>query len=536
MGLIHRMKLFFALALLCVAVYASSHSEAPGTAKSPSSDVSDFYMFQCYEPGREDRTCFIMNAYPVQNPFGGPNYFTLSDDHFFEIYIDNNGDAREDITFQFFTGNRLAGPMVEVPFQSDEDDCAIYTRSAAPRPLTEMKHGGLTLNIDGMDIPVPLKFIGPISAVDDANLNWIEYYRLNVIRGDRTFGDRTPVTISGDSTNTTAENLEFRKPFDYAGTKTLGTADAYETYARQFEYEVTIPGCDAGAARVFVGQRAEGFNINLGGIFDLINLNPLTEVQNIEDNDLAGINVSSFVLEIPTECIVGEEVEEGVIGAWTGVRKLHHSGDGNHVPGKQVSRLGSPLVNEVVIGLRDKAAFNAQEPAMDGVSFLKYVTNPTLPAIISLLFGEAVLMTPGANIAPTNFPRNDLVAAFLTGIEGINQPVNVAAAEMLRLNTSTPVVAAGAQMNLGVIGGDAAGFPNGRRPGDDVVDIALRVVMGRLCHIDGLGFCTPEQAPVGTAELTDGVPVDASYFDNAFPYLRVPTPGAGDPTPVVVEV
>jgi len=387
-----------------------------------------------------------------------------------------------------------------------------------------------------MDIPVPLKFIGPISAVDDANLNWIEYYRLNVIRGDRTFGDRTPVTISGDSTNTTAENLEFRKPFDYAGTKTFGTADAYETYARQFEYEVTIPGCDAGAARVFVGQRAEGFNINLGGIFDLINLNPLTEVQNIEDNDLAGINVSSFVLEIPTECIVGEEVEEGVIGAWTGVRKLHHSGDGNHVPGKQVSRLGSPLVNEVVIGLRDKAAFNAQEPAMDGVSFLKYVTNPTLPAIISLLFGEAVLMTPGANIAPTNFPRNDLVAAFLTGIEGINQPVNVAAAEMLRLNTSTPVVAAGAQMNLGVIGGDAAGFPNGRRPGDDVVDIALRVVMGRLCHIDGLGFCTPEQAPVGTAELTDGVPVDASYFDNAFPYLRVPTPGAGDPTPVVVEV
>merc|ERR1712137_222105 len=202
MGLIHRMKLFFALALLCVAVYASSHSEAPGTAKSPSSDVSDFYMFQCYEPGREDRTCFIMNAYPVQNPFGGPNYFTLSD-------------------VQFFAGNRLAGPMVEVPFQSDEDDCAIYTRSAAPRPLTEMKHGGLTLNIDGMDIPVPLKFIGPISAVDDANLNWIEYYRLNVIRGDRTFGDRTPVTISGDSTNTTAENLEFRKPFDYAGTKTF---------------------------------------------------------------------------------------------------------------------------------------------------------------------------------------------------------------------------------------------------------------------------------------------------------------------------
>jgi len=519
------MKLFFALALLCAAVYASSHSEAPGTAKSPSSDISDFYMFRCYEPGREDFTCFIMNAYPVQNPFGGPNYFTLSDDHFFEIYIDNNGDAREDITFQFFTGNRMAGPLVEVPFQSDEDDCAIYTRSAAPRPLTELKHGGLTIPVGGMDIPVPLKFIGPITTVDDPDLNWIEYYRMNVIRGDRTFGTRTSVTIDGDSENLDATNLEFRKPFDYAGTKTFGNAAAYNTYAEQFYYDITIPGCAAAeTGRVFVGQRREGFAIDLGGIFDLINLNPLATVQEPERNDLEDINVTSFVLEVPTECILGDESELGVIGAWTAVRKLHHNGDGEHVPGKQVSRLGSPLVNEVVIGLRDKALFNAQEPPMDGATFLKYVTNPTLPAIISLLFGG------GGNIAPTNFPRNDLVAAFLTGLEGINQPVNVAAAEMLRLNTSIAVTAAASQNTFGVIAGDAAGFPNGRRPGDDVVDIALRVMMGRLCTL-GLGLCelTDVTEAIATADLTDGVPVTAADFLNAFPYLQVPQPGAGDP-------
>ena len=518
---------YILLFVVIAAVYASSHSEAPGTASRPSADLSDFYMFQCYEPGQEDKTCFIMNAYPGQAPFAGPNYFTLSDDHFFEIYIDNNGDAQEDLTFQFFTGNRLGGSeMVEVPFESDEEDCAIYTRSAAPQPLTELKHRGLTINVGGVDVPIPLKFIGPIDEVYDSNLNWLEYYRLNVIRGDRTFGERQHVTRNGNSADMSDDNLQFPKPFDYAGTKTFPD---YESYSRQHIHSISIPGCNAGDARMFVGQRAEAFAINLGKTFDLINYIPIPgfpgAVQQSEENDdLSEINVTSFALEVPTECILGASSERGVIGAWTAVRRLSHNGD-DHVPGKQISRLGSPLVNEVVIGLRDKANFNRQEPSGDG-EFLTYVTNPTFPAIVNVLFGEAVTGSPTGNIAPTNIPRNDLVAAFLTGIQGVNQPVNVVASEMLRLNTSIPLTPRDSQNEFGVIGGDNAGFPNGRRPGDDVLDIALRVVMGRLCHID-LGFCTPEQAPVGDVDLTDGAPINARMLQNRFPYLNVPHPGSG---------
>jgi hypothetical protein len=181
----------------------------------------------------------------------------------------------------------------------------------------------------------------------------------------------------------------------------------------------------------------------------------------------------------------------------------------------QISRLGMPLVNEVVIGLKDKDQFNASKPSGDG-QFADYVTNPTLPLLVQTLFSSAGVR------APTNYPRNDLVTAFLTGVKGVNQPNNVVASEMLRLNTSTPVSAT--QNRLGVIGGDAAGFPNGRRLGDDVVDISLRVVMGRLCKLN-IG-CAPTDAPAGDIDFTDGAYVDSTHFDQAFPYVRAPLPGS----------
>lgn len=175
------------------------------------------------------------------------------------------------------------------------------------------------------------------------------------------------------------------------------------------------------------------------------------------------------------------------------------------------------LVNELVIGLKDKDKFNASQPK-DDAQFLTYVTNPTFPAIVQIVFSSAGVQ------APTLFPRTDLVATFLTGIAGINQPAHVKPAEMLRLNTSTPVTPAASQNRLGVIGGDPAGYPNGRRPGDDLVDITLRVAMGRLITL-GL-FGTPSQAPSGGLDFTDGAIVDASFFDNAFPYLKTPLPGS----------
>ena len=166
-----------------------------------------------------------------------------------------------------------------------------------------------------------------------------------------------------------------------------------------------------------------------------------------------------------------------------------------------------------------------------------FVTNPTLPAIIDLLFRDAVngaLGTSIANLAPSNLPRTDLVAAFLTGINGLNQPANVVPSEMMRLNLAIAPTPIDQQSTLGVIGDDLAGFPNGRRPGDDSVDIALRVVMGALCHpvpIAGtptdLGLCSPEDAPIGTVPLTDGAPISAAELQNVFPYLNNPIPGAG---------
>jgi hypothetical protein len=188
----------------------------------------------------------------------------------------------------------------------------------------------------------------------------------------------------------------------------------------------------------------------------------------------------------------------------------------------QVSRLSAPLVNEVVIGLRDKDRFNASQPR-DDAQFATYVTNPTLPELLEVLFGAAGVMAPNA------FPRADLVAAFLTGVPNVN--ANGSTAEMMRLNTALPATPKGMQNSLGAAacfvngvltldnpGCDPAGFPNGRRPGDDVVDIELRVAMGYLLP--------PAMAPSGQLPFTDAALQEDAQFDAAFPYLRTPTPGA----------
>ena len=179
-----------------------------------------------------------------------------------------------------------------------------------------------------------------------------------------------------------------------------------------------------------------------------------------------------------------------------------------------------------IIGLDDKDKFNASKPKNDVANFADYVTNPVLPALIESLFPSAK--------APTNFPRTDLVTVFLKGIDGVNQPKNVVASEMLRLNTSTAVTAPAAQNQLGVAGADLAGFPNGRRPADDVVDLSLRVAMGALCVITGATDtlkvgCKPADALAGALALTDGVRKTAANYGVTFPYLTTPLPGNFNP-------
>ena len=189
----------------------------------------------------------------------------------------------------------------------------------------------------------------------------------------------------------------------------------------------------------------------------------------------------------------------------------------------QVSRLGAPLVNEVVIGLPDKDLFNASQPKGDG-QFADYVTNPSLPVLLQTLFGAAGVK------APNVYPRTDLVAAFLTGVSGLNQPPNVTASEMLRLNTSTAVTPIASQNDLGVLGGDTSGFPNGRRPIDDVVDIELRVAMGALLSPFDGSASDPDPSSDASRQLsyTDGAEPNPANYLTAFPYLN--TPIAGSPT------
>ncbi|HET7097031.1 MAG TPA: DUF4331 domain-containing protein, partial [Casimicrobiaceae bacterium] len=331
------------------------------------------------------------------------------------------------------------------------------------------------------------------------------------------------VTMAGSSAD------YFDKPIDNVGMKSIPD---YEAYAQQHVYAISIPGC-SGTGRVFVGQRKDSFVVNLGQTFDLVNIaKPATEfdanAEKLGKDDLDDKNVTTIALEVPIACVTTSA--SPIIGAWTtaAVRQTKTfnaspssgiyagaSSSGNFV---QVSRLSAPLVNELVIGLKDKDKFNASRPVDDAANFADYVTNPTLPALLEILFGGAGVK------APTSFPRNDLVAAFLTGVDGLNKPAGVVPAEMMRLNTSIAPKAMGQQSRIGVIGGDNAGFPNGRRPGDDVVDMELRVAMGILCTLSIQ--CTPAQAPSGGIHFTDGAYLDDSFFTNAFPYLQTPIPGS----------
>jgi hypothetical protein len=491
------------MATLTVAItltQASSHREAPLITEFPKVDGTDFYLFRSYEPGRENFVTFIANYIPLQVPYGGPNFFTFDPDALYEIHIDNNGDGQEDLTFQFRFQNTLRDLALTIGTGNDSRRVSV--------PL---------INIGG---------VGP-GVNDTSNVNVLETYTLTLVRGNRRSGQAQP--ISHASTGATT----FSKPVDNIGNKSIA---AYEAYARGHIFPLAIPGCSATGGRVFVGQRQEPFFVNLGEIFDLVNVpKPVGEqFAAARRNILDDVNISSMILELPISCLTAGS--DPVIGAWMSA-SLRQARVLNAVPSSnpqqrdaaveggawtQVSRLSAPLINEVIIGLKDKDRFNASEPITDA-QFADYVTHPTFPALLEALFGAAGVR------APTLIPRTDLVAAFLTGINtaatgNLNQPRNVQPAEMMRLNTSIAPTPRAQQQRLGVIGSDLACFPNGRRPGDDVVDIELRVAMGRLISL-GL-FGAKEQAPSGSLDFTDGAFGDASMFDESFPYLKTPLPGS----------
>ena len=551
------------IAAMAPAVWASSHREAPAISGMPRVDSTDFYMFRSFSPARiaeegAGYVTMVANYVPLQAPYGGPNYFALDNDAIYEIHIDNDGDAQEDLTFQF-------------NFDSELD--AAGTR----------RNAGIELNIGGQNVAIPLRQAGGVGpGINGGALNELETYTVSLIRGDRRTGTRT--TLRPTVAPIAGSPNRFVKPVDNIGTKTI--AD-YDTYANAHIYTVNVPTC-ARPARIFVGQRQENFAVNLGEVFDLVNLVPIQGADSAEwpqynvgggafpggivqdrlNDDLVDeFNVTSLAVEMPVECLTavapGATGFDPVIGGWTSAslpqaRLLDPTPNYNATSRQggafvQVSRLSNPLVNELVIGLRDKDRFAESEPMQDlrpADGIATYVTNPTLPALLDILFRSAA--GSQTNIAPSNFPRADLVATFATGFAGFNQPANQqAGGEMLRLNTAVGPTPVASQHVLGLVAEDLAGYPNGRRPTDDTVDLALRVVMGALCHpvplgaelgVEGaveneasdlvnLGLCDPEDAPVGTVAFTDGAPLRPDQVLADFPYLNAPIPGSPNNEP-----
>ena len=470
-------------------VFGSSHREAPSITRMPAVDGTDFYMFRSYEAGRDGFVTFVANYNPLQDAYGGPNYFQLDPNAIYMIHINNDGSGNPNLSFRF-------------GFQNTNLDTK--------------------LTVGGKAVSIPLVINGgPINGRFPAGINVRETYNISVMR---------PGQPEAAVTKGATGEAFFDKPIDNIGNKSIPN---YPAYAAQHVYDITVPGC-TGTGRVFVGQRKDPFVVNLGQTFDLINIKaPATEfdpnAERAGKDDLFDKNITSIVMELPISCVTSAATP--IIGGWT-TASVRQTQTFNAPPPTgtnqaatyaggftQVSRLSAPLVNEIVIGLKDKDKFNGSRPVDDAANFADYVTNPTFPALVEILFSAAGVK------APTNFPRNDLIAAFLTGIDGLNKPPGVVAAEMMRLNTSIAPKAKGTQNRLGVIGGDNAGFPNGRRPGDDVVDIELRVAMGLLCTLP-LGLCTPAQAPSGTIHFTDGAYLDDSFIDATFPYIRNPLPGS----------
>lgn len=490
-----RALLALAAAALPALSFASSHREAPFISGMPQVDGTDFYMFRSYEPGRSNYVTFIANYIPFESPYGGPNFYPLDPHAVYAINVSNDGGASADISFEFSFSTMSKNFAVQAGNQS---------------------------------VAIPLINDGPVDT-SGKTLNVQQSYRLTVYR----HGNGSPAT------NMMTGGTTFYKPADNIGNKSIPD---YASYANNFVYEVMIPGCSV-PGRVFVGQRKDGFVVNLGDIFDLVNTNPAGP-RDAEPNTLTGFNVTSIALEVPSNCLT--HGNDPVIGAWTTSslpRELkvptQWNSQGTPVNPQpwgrrdyvQVSRLGMPLVNEVVIGLPDKDRFNGSEPRNDG-QFLKYVTNPSLPVLLNTLFGSAA-------VAPAT-PRNDLVTVFLTGVKGLNQPVGVQPAEMLRLNTSIAPTPAASQNDLGVLGGDTAGFPNGRRPYDDVVTITLRAAEGALCGVAGNCGSETSDPNHGTpytdgaraagadaaSEMVSGAVSPADTYLDAFPYLNTPRPGS----------
>jgi hypothetical protein len=506
---------------------ASSHREAPLISSDPDADGTDFYMF--VSPDRQDTVTFVANYIPFEAPEGAPNFNQFSDDVLYEIHVDNVGDGKSHITYQF--------KFTNLPLQN---------------PLTFLYN------------------TGPITSLSDPDWNIRQTYAVTeVVNGVPTLlksGIPTPPSNIGSKSTPNYEAL------------------VAETLAQG------VIGSGANAINVFAGQRDDPFWVDLGSIFDLLSLRPNAPPvgyppgPTIGIDNVSGFNTHSLVIQVPISRLLASAPSgETVIGAWTtssrrSTRVLNNIADvlsgaqpgleeheGDYV---QVSRLGMPLVNEVVIPLALKDAFNNLPPELDAAIYTatdptlgpvgdllqKSVENPELGTLLCALYGVPVPTDTdndcNANYdpaAPTTKGRVDILKIFLTGMTltkpftiqtengpfelpanfVVNQPTKgtgIVPAEMLRLNTAIKGdLCSPTPSRLGILGGDGCGFPNGRRLADDIVEIELLAVAGAAYSVLAPDSFSFNADLIGV--LDDGSDANDRPFLDEFPYVATPHQG-----------
>jgi hypothetical protein len=454
---------------------ASSHREAPLISNDPVADNVDVYAF--VSPNRPDTVTMVATYIPLEEPAGGPNFYGFGEDVLYGIHVDNDRDGEEDVSYEFRFDTRTRNK-----------DTFLYNT-------------------------------GPIDSLTDPDWNVRQFYSVK-----RVIEERKKRTLAGN-VRSTPNNIGPRSTPSYESLMAAGTRN--------------LPG----GIKVFAGQVDDPFFVDLGSIFDLGGLRPFNPAHVIPlpaengVDGLSGFNTHAIVIQVPIDKLTedrrlptGPNDRQAVLGIYASaernkVRVLTDNGQirpgkpgGNRV---QVSRLANPLVNEVIIPLRAKDRWNTEEPENDA-QFQRYYLRPELARLENLLY-------PVLDDTPTT-NRGDLVAVLLTGVPGLNFTSN-RRADLIRLNTAIPPSApVGRGDRLGVLGGDFAGFPNGRRLEDDVTDIELRAVAcgygpvaGPL--IESFGFCEGNANRTPNNTLGDGVDDNDRPFKVTFPYLGTPHQG-----------
>lgn len=470
---------------------ASSHRDAPLITEDPTADNTDVYAFVSTEPGRQDHVTLISNFIPLEEPGDGPNYYRFSDNVLYEIKVDTNGDAKPDLTYQF----------------------NFNTQIGAITPNTFLYNTG--------KIGLPPDPSDPSSQY--TNLNQQQSYTVTEVGGKSRQGDDDDDSGGGQREAHVLLSNARVAPI-HVGPRSTGTPEEYESLANAAVHTI---GSSPNDVRVFAGQRDDGFYVDLMGNFDLLNL------RNPGVDTVSGFNVHTIAIEIPKSRLAAAGDTDGVIGVWSTASRpkgsvLRDNDDESQHSGKfvQVSRLGNPLVNEVLMPLSFKDKFNATQPKDDAKNIENFIVNPG-----SSLGGAAFvpLLNSVTGCTPTD-GRADLDLVLLKGIpagtlglpgtQDTQHEGGPVPADVLHLNTNVaPTTGTGSYSPLGAFGGDVAGFPNGRRVGDDVLDIDARAAAGGILHLLGAINCP---ASLG---ISDNVQAnDVPYLDH-FPYLGLPHQG-----------